>query len=69
MFDEEGCLNAPAGMLEDYKKYSMKAISHQSGSIDRSLMLGKIMRFFTIPQLCHRHPHHPKREWIIWKTM
>ena len=49
MFDEEGCLNAPAGMLEDYKKYSMKAISHQSGSIDRSLMLGKNYEIFTIP--------------------
>ena len=49
MFDEEGCLNAPAGMLEDYKKYSMKAISHQSGSIDRSLMIGKNYEIFTIP--------------------
>lgn len=49
MFDEEGCLNAPAGMLEDYKKYSMKAFSHQSGSIDRSLMLGKNYEIFTIP--------------------
>ncbi len=49
MYDEEGCLNAPAGMLEEYKTYSMKAISHQSGSIDRSLMLGKNYEIFTIP--------------------
>ena len=49
MFDEEGCLCAPAGMLEDYKRYSMKAITHQSGSIDRSLMLGKNYEVFTIP--------------------
>ena len=49
LLDEPGCLNAPAGMLEDIKTYSMKAICHQSGSIDRSLMLGKNYEIFTIP--------------------
>lgn len=49
MLEEEGCLNAPAGMLEDYKKYSMKAINHQKGSIDRDMMLGKNYEVFTIP--------------------
>lgn len=49
MLDEEGCLCAPAGMLEDIKKYSMKAINHQSGSIDRDMMLGKNYEVFTIP--------------------
>lgn len=49
LLDEEGCLNAPAGMLEDYKKYSMKAINHQKGSIDRDMMLGKNYAVFTIP--------------------
>ncbi|MBR4872482.1 MAG: mandelate racemase/muconate lactonizing enzyme family protein [Clostridia bacterium] len=49
MIDEPGCLNAPAGFLEDIKKYSMKAINHQHGSIDRDLMLGKNYEIFTIP--------------------
>lgn len=49
MLDEPGCLNAPAGFLEDIKKYSMKAINHQHGSIDRDLMLGKNYEIFTIP--------------------
>ncbi len=49
MLDEPGCLNAPLGMLEDYKKYSMKAINHQKGSIDRDMMLGKNYEVFTIP--------------------
>ena len=49
LYDEPGTLNAPVGMLEDLKKYSMKAISHQSGSIDKSLMLGKNYDVFTIP--------------------
>ncbi len=49
MLDEPGCLNAPVGMLEDYKKYSMKAINHQKGSIDRDMMLGKNYEVFTIP--------------------
>ncbi len=49
LLDEEGTLNAPAGFLEDIKKYSMKAINHQAGSIDRSLMLGKNYEIFTIP--------------------
>ena len=49
MIDEPGCLNAPLGFLEDIKKYSMKAISHQSGSIDMDMMLGKNYEVFTIP--------------------
>jgi len=49
LLDEEGTLNAPAGFLDDIKKYSMKAINHQAGSIDRSLMLGKNYEIFTIP--------------------
>ncbi len=49
MLDEPGCLNAPVGMLEDIKKYSMKAINHQSGSIDMDMMLGKNYETFTIP--------------------
>lgn len=49
LYDVEGALNAPVGMLEDMKKYSMKAICHQSGSIDKSLMFGKNYEIFTIP--------------------
>ena len=49
MLDEPGCLNAPSGFLEDIKKYSMKAINHQKGSIDRDMMLGKNYEVFTIP--------------------
>lgn len=49
LFDEPGTLNAPVGFLDDLKKYSMKAISHQSGSIDKSLMFGKNYEIFTIP--------------------
>ncbi len=49
LLDEPGALNAPMGMLEDIKKYSMKAISHQSGSIDKALMFGKNYEIFTIP--------------------
>ena len=49
LYDEPGCLNAPIGMLEDMQKYSAKAIQHQSGSIDRELMLGKNYEIFTIP--------------------
>ena len=49
MLDEPGCLNAPSGLLEDIKKYSMKAINHQKGSIDRDMMLGKNYEVFTIP--------------------
>ncbi len=49
LLDEEGALNAPAGMLEDMKKYNAKAIQHQSGSIDKSLMRGKNYEIFTIP--------------------
>ncbi|MBQ1260926.1 MAG: mandelate racemase/muconate lactonizing enzyme family protein [Clostridia bacterium] len=49
LLDEPGALNAPAGMLEDIKNYSMKAICHQSGSIDKSLMFGKNYEIFTIP--------------------
>ena len=49
LYDEPGTLNAPIGMLEEMQKYSMKAISHQSGSIDKSLMFGKNYEIFTIP--------------------
>lgn len=49
LLEEPGCLNAPLGFLEDIKKYSMKAINHQKGSIDRELMLGKNYEVFTIP--------------------
>ncbi len=49
LLDEDGALNAPAGMLEDMKKYNAKAIQHQSGSIDKSLMRGKNYEIFTIP--------------------
>lgn len=49
MLDEPGCLNAPIGFLEDIKKYSMKAISYQKGSIDMDMMLGKNYEVFTIP--------------------
>ena len=49
LYDEPGTLNAPMGMLEDLKTYSMKAICHQSGSIDKSLMFGKNYEVFTIP--------------------
>ncbi len=49
LYDEEGCLIAPVGALQELKTYSMKAISHQSGSIDKSLMYGKNYEVFTIP--------------------
>ncbi len=49
LYDEPGTLNAPLGMLEELQKYSMKAISHQSGSIDMDMMLGKNYEVFTIP--------------------
>lgn len=49
MIDEPGCLNAPAGFLDEIKTYSMKAITHQKGSIDKSLMFGKNYEIFTIP--------------------
>ena len=49
LLDEEGCLNAPVGFLEDIKKYSMKAIMHQGGSVDMDMMLGKNYETFTIP--------------------
>lgn len=49
LYDEPGTLNAPAGFLDDLKTYSMKAISHQSGSIDKSLMYGKNYEIFTVP--------------------
>src|SRR5699024_10832259 len=49
MLDEPGCLNAPAGFLEDIKKYSMKAINHQKGSVDIDMMYGKNYEIFTIP--------------------
>ena len=49
LYDEPGTLSAPAGFLAELKRYSMKAISHQAGSIDRSLMYGKNYEIFTIP--------------------
>lgn len=49
LYDEPGTLNAPLGMIEDFKKYNAKAISHQSGSIDKSLMRGKNYQVFTVP--------------------
>ena len=49
LLDEPGTLNAPIGFLEDIKKYSMKAILHQSGSIDMDMMLGKNYETFTVP--------------------
>lgn len=49
LYDEPGTLNAPIGMLDDFIKYNAKAISHQSGSIDKSLMYGKNYEIFTIP--------------------
>lgn len=47
--DIEGCLNAPLGLLDDIKQYSMKAIEHQKNSIDRDMMIGKNYEIFTIP--------------------
>lgn len=49
LYDEPGTLNAPVGLIEDFKKYNMKAICHQSGSVDKSLMFGKNYQIFTIP--------------------
>jgi len=49
LYDEPGCINAPLGMIDDFKKYSAKAIAHQSSSIDRELMMGKNYEVFTIP--------------------
>lgn len=49
MLDIPGTLCAPAGMLEDIMQYSMKAINHQKGSIDRDMMLGKNYEVFTVP--------------------
>lgn len=49
LLDEPGCLNAPLGFLEDIKKYSMKAINHQKGSVDMDMMLGENYETFTIP--------------------
>jgi len=45
----KGCLNAPLGFLDDIKKYSMKAITHQKNSIDTDMMMGKNYEVFTIP--------------------
>ncbi len=49
LYDEPGALNAPLGMLEEMQAYNPKAICHQSGSIDKSLMYGKSYDIFTIP--------------------
>ncbi len=62
LYDEPGTLNAPVGAIEDLKTYSLKAISHQSGSIDKSLMYGKNYDVFTIP-------HHASGIHITEKGM
>lgn len=62
LLDEPECLNAPIGLLEDIKKYSMKAINHQKGSIDLDMMLGKNYETFTIP-------HHATGIHITQKGM
>ena len=49
LLEEPGCLCAPAGFLDDIKKYSIKALQHQKGSIDRDLMRGKNYETFTVP--------------------
>lgn len=49
LYDAPGTINAPLGMIEDFKNYNMKAICHQSGSIDKSLMFGKSYQIFTVP--------------------
>lgn len=49
MFDIPGCLNAPLGLLEDFQKYSAKALRHQRGSVDMDMMMGKNYETFTIP--------------------
>ncbi len=49
LLDIPGCLNAPAGMLEDIKRYSMKAILHQSGSVDMDMMLSRNYDTFNLP--------------------
>lgn len=49
MLEEEGCLNAPAGMIEDIMKYSAKALNHPHGSIDMDVMRAKNYEVFTIP--------------------
>ena len=49
LYDEPGTVSAPTGLIEDYIKYNAKAISHQSGSIDKSLMYGKNYEIFTVP--------------------
>ena len=49
MLEEEGCLNAPSGMIEDIMKYSAKALNHQHGSIDMDMMRAKNYEVFTIP--------------------
>ena len=49
LLDVEGALNAPAGCIDELKKYNMKAITHQSGSIDKCLMYGKNYEIFTVP--------------------
>lgn len=49
LFDTPGTLSAPAGFLEDIKRYSAKAMYHQQGSIDPSLMRHKNYEVFTLP--------------------
>ncbi len=49
LLDVAGALNAPAGSLDELKKYNLKAITHQSGSIDKCLMHEKNYEVFTVP--------------------
>ena len=49
LLNESGCLNAPAGFLDDIRRYSAKSINHQHGSIDYDMMKGKNYETFTIP--------------------
>ncbi len=49
LFDEPGCLNAPAGFMEDVRRYSTKALQHQKGSVDYDMMLGRNYEVFTVP--------------------
>ena len=68
LLDVEGASNAPAGNIEDLKKYNMKAITHQSGSIDKALMFGKNYDVFTVPHYATAFLLH-RKVWIIWKIM
>lgn len=49
LYDIPGTLNAPLGYLEEIQNKNKKAIEHQSGSIDKSLMNGNSYQVFTTP--------------------